>query len=104
MYNFIFRSDILFRFTSTYRRQQKLLKILHNFSDKVIREKRAKLVDCNNNFENEIEIEIELGIKKKMALLDVLLHSKINGQPLSDIDIREEVDTFMLEGILFIFI
>ena len=41
--------------------------------------------------------EVE-GVKKKMALLDVLLKSTVNGQPLSNEDIREEVDTFMFEG------
>lgn len=40
----------------------------------------------------------DVATKKRMALLDVLLLSSVNGSPLSNEDIREEVVTFMFAG------
>lgn len=88
------RYDFLFQFTPTYQKQKKLLKILHGFTDKVIIERRKKLMESKPE---ELVIDDEFMPKKKMALLDVLLHSTIDGKPLSNMDIREEVDTFMFE-------
>lgn len=49
--------------------------------------------------------EDNYGQKKKIAFLDVLLQSTDNnGYPLSNFDIREEVDTFMFEVIIIFLI
>lgn len=73
------------------------MKILHEFTDSVIIKRRAEL-EKSLSTNNSSSQENEFGIKKKMAFLDLLLQATIDGQPLSNADVREEVDTFMFEG------
>ena len=94
-YDFVLRYDMLFKFTQTYRRQQTLIKALHNFTDKVIIARRKKLLENGNEtVKNEHE---GFGGRKKMNLLDILLVSTIDGRFLNNEEIREEIDTFMFE-------
>jgi cytochrome P450 family 4 len=95
-YNFLLRSNLLFKLSPLYQRQRKVLKILHGFTDSVIVSRREELI--RNKPATTTKVENEDGTKKKMALLDILLQSTIDGQPLTNTDIREEVDTFMFEG------
>ncbi|XP_053951793.1 cytochrome P450 4d2-like isoform X2 [Anastrepha ludens] len=87
------RLNWLFRLVanSEYKKMVQNTVIMHKFTNKVIVDRRAAL-------EKKI-IEDDVGSnKKRMALLDVLLQATQDGKPLSDEDIREEVDTFMFEG------
>lgn len=76
------------------KKEKKLLKVLHNFTDKVIALRKDELAKQSSaDDEND-----DSGTKKKLALLDLLLQVKVDGFPLSNSDIREEVDTFMFGG------
>lgn len=97
---FYLREDFIFRFSSLYNEQKNALKVLHGFADNVITERRKRHLSESSSSKDDFDQS--LGQKRKMNLLDILLQSTINGEPLTDLDIREEVDTFMF-GVFLIF-
>lgn len=91
------RSDLLFKVFAHKEKQKtdKIIKVLHDFTNKVIIQRREHLLK-NNGCDNERHSrDNNIGMSKKMAFLDILLQATIDGVPLSNTEIREEVDTFM---------
>ncbi|KAM7346802.1 putative cytochrome P450 4d14 isoform 2-T2 [Cochliomyia hominivorax] len=94
------RTNFLFRLTApkAYQESERCIKILHDFTIDVIEKRRAALEESIEDGSFKNSEDSDLNTKKRMALLDVLLQSTVNDVPLTNEDIREEVDTFMFEG------
>ncbi|XP_058443126.1 cytochrome P450 4c3-like [Malaya genurostris] len=95
--------DFIFKRTDEYRKHQECLSVLHEFSDRVVRERKAELVKRRQNQDssdrnNNTPIEDDGSRKKQLAFLDLLIEGSLDGNGLSDLAIREEVDTFVIGG------
>ncbi|KAG4074187.1 hypothetical protein HA402_016215 [Bradysia odoriphaga] len=94
-------SDTIFRFSPLYKQQTNGLKVIHAFTDRVIQERRQKLLAQRNKSSNSVDMATRsnsVDMPTSKTFLDILLEGNVDGKPLSNSDIREEVDTFMLEG------
>ncbi|XP_037546350.1 cytochrome P450 4V2 [Nematolebias whitei] len=88
-----FWPDFMYYIFGQGKEHDKTLKVLHSFTQKVIRER------SENMSYSEADIDSDQGQKKRQAFLDMLLKTTDeDGNRLSYQDIQEEVDTFMFEG------
>ncbi|XP_054731143.1 cytochrome P450 4ae1 isoform X1 [Anastrepha obliqua] len=83
-----------------FEKQMEGVETMHRFTEKIIEERRLLLQNkISTNAEAFGPDADDIGLKPRMALLDVLLQATTNsGQPLTHTEIRDEVNTFMFEG------
>ncbi|XP_066583498.1 cytochrome P450 4g15-like [Prorops nasuta] len=126
-YDIRFRPDTFFKFTEYAKQQEQFLDIIHGLTKRVIKRKKEEFsseianrdivggdseVKLNKEEEGEgkttrlhyvrddlddIE-DNDIGEKKRLAFLDMMLELSRNGENLTDEEIKEEVDTIMFEG------
>lgn len=128
---FWLRPDLLFNITNHAKIQEKLLKVIHGLTRKVIKNKKAafnkgirgsiaevpkelktekpeqtevKTVVEGLSFgqsvglKDDLDVDDDIGEKKRMAFLDLLIEASQNGVVINDEEIKEQVDTIMFEG------
>ncbi|XP_053441876.1 cytochrome P450 4F11-like [Nycticebus coucang] len=86
--------DFLYYLTSDGRRFRKACRLVHDFTDAIIQERRCTLP--SQGIDDFLQAKAKT---KTLDFIDVLLLAKDeDGKELSDEDIRAEADTFMFEG------
>ncbi|XP_068626784.1 cytochrome P450 4C1-like [Battus philenor] len=96
-------ADSIFKFSSFAKQQNECLSIVHNFTQKVINDRKKFVmengIDLSNTYDEKTYDDFKLmySKKKKIAMLDLLITAEKDGLIDSE-GIEEEVDTFMFEG------
>uniref|UniRef100_A0A9L0IZW1 Uncharacterized protein n=1 Tax=Equus asinus TaxID=9793 RepID=A0A9L0IZW1_EQUAS len=90
----ILHMDFLYHLTTDGRRFRRACRLVHDFTDSVIQERRRTLPD--QGLDDLLKAKAKV---KTLDFIDVLLLAKDeDGKELSDEDIRAEADTFMFAG------
>ena len=96
----LYRSDWIYSLTPDGRRFFRACKKAHQHSEKVIEERKKSLgLGSDKKAMNQDELLDEARKKRHLDFLDILLTAEDEqGEGLTDLEIRDEVDTFMFEG------
>ncbi|XP_070544565.1 cytochrome P450 4V2-like [Ptychodera flava] len=93
--------ETMYNITESGKKHEKYLKILHGMTNKVIRERSAELRNQLAERGEQVSEDMEManiGGRKRLAFLDMLLYMNEADPSFTYSDIREEVDTFLFEG------
>lgn len=85
-------NNYLFNCSPLGWKQRKCVKILHDFTEQVIKEKEVNLQVKDNDLDH---MNGDINRKSRLVLLDLLIDAKNNKGIIDDAGILEEVDTFM---------
>lgn len=97
MYDMKYYFDFIFRCTPKAKEAKRALSIINSFAEQVILQRRTELMHMSKQQVLAAD-EHSVALKRKRTLLDILLNSTIDGKSLSNMDICEEVHTFMFAG------
>ncbi len=90
--------DFIFYRTEFGKQYTKSLNTLHQFTRQVIRDRKQEILHKKIDT-SSLDEDSAVGRKRRMAFLNLLLEHHLSPESkLSEEDIREEVDTFMFEG------
>ncbi|CAH1715009.1 unnamed protein product [Aphis gossypii] len=96
VFKFWLWNDLIYRISNSGRSFFTSIKVLHEFTDNVIKRKQSLLKNSENQ---KVQPEIKPEKNRPKSFLDLLL-DVLNENPdqMTIKDIREEVDTFLFEG------
>ena len=98
--NPLYRINWLYWLTPHGRRMRRLCKLVHDHAEMVIKERKKALgLDKSHKITDTTTFLENISKSRKLDFLDILLTAMDeDGVGLTDLEIRNEVDTFMFEG------
>lgn len=98
-FSLLYSKDWFWKHSSFGKRESEQISYIHTFVDQIIDNRRTELLVQNGDGLRETN-----ETRNRPVLLDILLQSKLDGKPLSNEDIRAEVNTFMFAVNLYLLI